>query len=227
MSKIAAISCIILAVSINFEGIQANLLGKPLGSLLNNVQKQWPGGFQNPITNGIKSLQNIGNDASDLVTERNELNNENEGFVKQASILTCVKLYNEGRTIFTKLTSILKSCLSSEIQAVDTEIQVVVKLISDLQKNITEKIQEILAQHSGNIVTAFPDLFKKFQELFGGKLGSAIEDVLSKILHLLSTLSNVGTCFETSYVKDVQPAVRTFINDARECYQSIPRLIKY
>lgn len=54
---------------INFEGIQASLIGKRLGSLLTDAENLVSNELQNVITERTKTLQDIGKGASELGTK--------------------------------------------------------------------------------------------------------------------------------------------------------------
>lgn len=60
---------------------------------------------------------------------------------QDANISSCDKLYKEGRATLAELVSKVGSCVLSETREVGQEIRDLVKIISDLQKNLPEQVQ--------------------------------------------------------------------------------------
>jgi len=220
MLKIITISCIIVAVSLNFQKVKGLNLLPPIPHIIQKEPSTIP-----PIEKN--NIQNLLNDASKFGIE-----DILKGVLRrvQNANASCAKLYNEGRETVIQLSSALSSCLNkrNETLSANANIKKLIDLASNVQRSLTEDVHNTLQclQNPLNIASCLNST-KNLAELNINELISvAISEILTVYpFNLIGLLPDVIGCYEKLTHEFNLDHFCGFVADTGNCIQSIIQIL--
>ncbi|KAM0733344.1 hypothetical protein ACS0PU_012893 [Formica fusca] len=220
MFKIITISCVIVAVSLNFQNVRGFNLLPPIPHIISREPST-----NRPIT--------VSDDIPDLKNDASEINFGIEhilqGYLKkvQNANAVCTNLYNEGRETVIQLSSTFSSCLRNrnETLSADANIKKLTDLANDVQRSLTKDVDNML-QHLQNPfdITSFLNIINR--NLVDINISELVRIAISEILtvfpfNLIRLLPDVIRCYENlSHQFNLEHTCGLFA-DTGHCIQSI------
>ncbi|CAL1684219.1 unnamed protein product [Lasius platythorax] len=234
MLKIITISCIIVAVSLNFQKVKGLNLLPPIPHIIPDIIPhiipdiipKEPSTIS-PIENN--NIPNLLNDAS------KQFEDILKGFLKrvQNANASCTKLYNEGRETVIQLSSALNSCLKerNETLSANANIKKLTDLASNVQRSLTEDVHNTLQclQNPLNVASCL-NVTNPTKNLAGLNINELISAAISEVLtiypfNLIGLLPDTIECYKKLTHEFNLEHFCGLVADTGNCIQSIIQIL--
>ncbi|XP_050465347.1 uncharacterized protein LOC126858793 isoform X2 [Cataglyphis hispanica] len=230
MLKIITISCVIVAISLNFPNVKGFNPLPP--NLLPYIIPRQPS-FNPPINSDpLKINPPVDSDIPNLKSDASNLGIENilKEYLKkvQTDNASCIKLFLKGRETIIQLSSAFNSCLRNrnETLSVNTNIKRLSDLASNVQKGLTKDVDDTLQYLQKPLnLTSFLNIINRGLADVDGLLGIAISEILTVYpFNLIPLLPDVIRCYENLSHQFNLEYFCGLLADTGHCIQSIMQI---
>ncbi|XP_014471079.1 PREDICTED: uncharacterized protein LOC106742540 [Dinoponera quadriceps] len=197
---------------------------------LSDIKDKFSGIFKrgDEVLQGLGGgVTNIGEKLNDgLANEVQRLQEKAKQFLEEAqdaNISSCNRLYKKGRAALAELVSMFDSCVLKQMQQTGGQIQDLVNVISDLQKNLSNQLQDVTQcfKSTSNFGACFSQTLQSFY-----KLGLTVEKIIRIAIQFYTFVPSLKFCCQTSIVKFATKNMFGLLKDVGSCVQSTVRNIQ-
>ncbi|XP_077258853.1 uncharacterized protein LOC143895531 [Temnothorax americanus] len=215
MTKIAIISCIIVAVCV-FQTAEAGIFDTSgLDSILGGVKS----GVTDARGNVNNAEQEVENRGKGLISD---IQNKLESSKSQLQNSTgCKKLYSDAQQMSNNLIAVFKTCISNETQTYSTDIQKLSDTVNNLTSLLGKGFQDI-ANCTQKLVT--PWEITQIGQCFSTntqdhfKILLKMWEAVLDANELVKIFPSMGTCFVSTVLQLISSNADKLIKDVQQCY---------
>ncbi|XP_071566095.1 uncharacterized protein [Temnothorax nylanderi] len=218
MTKIAIISCVIVAVCV-FQTAGAGIFDTSgLDSILGGVKS----GVTDALGNVKKMEQEVENRGKGLISD---MQNKLQSSKSQLQTSTgCTNVYSEAQQIINNLIATFQTCISNETQAHSADIQRLSDAVNNLASVLGKSFQDAVSCFQllvtpweitkiGQCFSTIPQDLIKVPSIIGGAVLAANK--------LVQIFPDVGICFQKAIIQSVGLNAAKLVKDAQQCFTNV------